>query len=89
MTVAAALSARHRFIVPGSAAAISGGTLYNRALLAACRAETTTDRYINAHLGALRAAAALLATRSRRSRGRVSSVWRAMAALSCAVWAML
>jgi glycosyltransferase involved in cell wall biosynthesis len=37
MTVAAALSAPHRFIVPGSAAAISGGTLYNRALLAACR----------------------------------------------------
>jgi glycosyltransferase involved in cell wall biosynthesis len=37
MTAGAALSARHRFIVPGAAAGISGGNLYNRALLAACR----------------------------------------------------
>lgn len=47
-------------------------------LLAACRAETTTDRYIDAHLGALRAAAALLAATPRGPRGsggRVSSVW--------------
>jgi glycosyltransferase involved in cell wall biosynthesis len=36
MTAGAALSARHRFIVPGAAAGISGGNLYNRALLAAC-----------------------------------------------------
>lgn len=47
-------------------------------LLQACRADTTTDRYILAHLGALRAAAALLATRQRRGR-RLRSVWESLA----------
>lgn len=44
-------------------------------LLESCRADSTTDRYIQAHLGALRAAAALLAVRP-RGRGRaIRTVW--------------
>jgi glycosyltransferase involved in cell wall biosynthesis len=36
MTAALGLSAQHRFVVPGATAGISGGNLYNRALLSAC-----------------------------------------------------
>lgn len=64
-------------------------------LLQACRADTTTDRYVHAHLGALRAAGALLATRPplrgsgrarrgggrlRGSDGRVVGVWESLGA---------
>lgn len=64
-------------------------------LLQACRADTTTDRYVHAHLGALRAAGALLATRPparggsgraqrggrlRGSDGRVVGVWESLRA---------
>lgn len=44
-------------------------------LLQACRAQTTNDRYIAAHLGALRAAAALLSARARRRGAPVSHAW--------------
>jgi hypothetical protein len=45
-------------------------------LLSACHADTVTERYIEAHLAALRAGAALLAARSRPSRGsQLRSVW--------------
>lgn len=49
-------------------------------LLQACRAQTTTDRYIHAQLGAQRAAAALVVSRmarpGRRGRdGKVTGVW--------------
>lgn len=37
MTAAGGLSSRHWFVVPGATARISGGNLYNRALLAACQ----------------------------------------------------
>lgn len=47
-------------------------------LLLACRAESTTDRYIHAHLGALRAAAAVLAARPVRRRGGVGNVWECL-----------
>jgi glycosyltransferase involved in cell wall biosynthesis len=36
MTAASPFSARHRFIVPGAGAGVSGGNLYNREFLAAC-----------------------------------------------------
>lgn len=45
-------------------------------LLAACLTGNVADRYVHAHLGALRAAAALLAARSRPSRRTaLRSVW--------------
>lgn len=48
-------------------------------LLAACRTGSVSERYVEAHLAALRAAAALLAARSRPSRrSRVRSVWEVL-----------
>lgn len=48
-------------------------------LLAACRAGTVSERYVQAHLAALRAAAALLAARSRpTARSRPRSVWEVL-----------
>src|SRR6476469_5898016 len=48
-------------------------------LVAACRAGTVDERYVEAHLAALRAAAALLAARSRPSRrSRLRSVWEVL-----------
>lgn len=56
-------------------------------LLQACRAQTTTDRYIHAHLGAQRAAAALVVSRAdrpcRRGRdGKVAGVWESLGAVA-------
>lgn len=51
------------------------------AIAAACSAETTTERYAQAQLGALRAAAALLAQVAPRTVGsRPRSAWEAVAA---------
>jgi hypothetical protein len=48
-------------------------------LLSACHAESVADRYVEAHLAALRAAAALLAARSRPSRrSQLRSVWEVL-----------
>ena len=48
-------------------------------LLSACHADTVTGRYVEAHLAALRAAAALLAARSRPSRrSQLRSVWEVL-----------
>ena len=48
-------------------------------LLSACRADTVAERYVEAHLAALRAAAALLAARSKPSRGaQLRSVWEVL-----------
>jgi len=48
-------------------------------LLAACHADTVAERYVEAHLAALRAAAALLAARSRPSRtSQLRSVWEVL-----------
>lgn len=52
-------------------------------ILQACHAQTTADRYIHAHLGAQRAAAALIVARSaqacRRGRdGKIAGVWEAL-----------
>src|SRR6476660_10260677 len=48
-------------------------------LLDACRAGTVDERYVEAHLAALRAAAALLAARSRPTRrSRPRSVWEVL-----------
>ncbi|MFN8078762.1 MAG: SAV_6107 family HEPN domain-containing protein [Kineosporiaceae bacterium] len=44
-------------------------------LLQACAARTAGERYVAAHLAALRAAAAVLAVRGRSSRGGPRSVW--------------
>src|SRR5450759_2101477 len=45
-------------------------------LLSACHADTIAERYVEAHLAALRAAAALLAARRRPSRrSQLRSVW--------------
>lgn len=72
----------------------AGRELLDRArasLLAACRTSEVTERYVDAHLGALRAAAALLAARSapatRSSRPR--SVWEILPRLApeLAEWA--
>ena len=52
-------------------------------LAEACRAGSAADRYVAAHLGALRCAAALLATRPRAvGRGRVRTVWAHLADLA-------
>lgn len=48
----------------GVAAALDLLDRARASLLQACRSETTTDRYLAAHLGALRAAAAILAARA-------------------------
>ncbi len=53
-------------------------TLIDRAtagLLQACAARTAGERYVAAHLAALRAGAAVLAVRGRGSRGGPRSVW--------------
>lgn len=50
-------------------------------LLAACHAETTTDRFVQAHLGALRAAAAVVAARP-RARRRLDDVWATLASVA-------
>ena len=48
-------------------------------LLSACHADTVAGRYVEAHLAALRAAAALLAARSRPSRNsQLRSVWETL-----------
>ena len=48
-------------------------------LLSACHADTLAERYVEAHLGALRAAAAVLAARSRPSRrSQLRSVWEVL-----------
>ena len=48
-------------------------------LLSACRADTVAGRYVEAHLAALRAAAALLAARSKPSRrSQLRSVWEVL-----------
>ncbi|HEX7462503.1 MAG TPA: SAV_6107 family HEPN domain-containing protein [Dermatophilaceae bacterium] len=48
-------------------------------LLSACHADTIAERYVEAHLAALRAAAALLAARSRPSRrSQLRSVWEVL-----------
>jgi hypothetical protein len=44
-------------------------------LLHACAARTAAERYVAAHLAALRSAAAVLAVRGHRSRGGPRSVW--------------
>lgn len=56
-------------------------------MLEACRAQTTTDRYIHAQLGAQRAAAALVVSRvarpGRRGRdGKVTGVWESLRAVA-------
>jgi hypothetical protein len=61
--------------VPVPAAAL---TLIDRSttgLLQACAARKAGERYVAAHLAALRAAAAVLAVRGRRGRGGLRSVW--------------
>ena len=48
-------------------------------LLSACHADSVAERYVEAHLAALRAAAALLAARSRPSRrSQLRSVWEVL-----------
>jgi hypothetical protein len=48
-------------------------------LLLACHADTVAERYVEAHLAALRAAAALLAARSKPSRrSQLRSVWEVL-----------
>ena len=52
-------------------------------LLSACRADSVAERYVEAHLAALRAAAALLAARSRPSRrSQLRSVWEVLPQLA-------
>ena len=46
-----------------------------RVLRSAVEADRPADRYAAAHLAALRAAAAVLATRARPARGRRASAW--------------
>jgi hypothetical protein len=60
-------------------------------LLSACRADTIAERYVEAHLAALRAATALLAARSRPSRSaQLRSVWEVLpqVAPELTEWAM-
>lgn len=47
-------------------------------LLVACRTGDAAERYVEAHLSGLRAAAALLAARSAPSRSRPRSVWEVL-----------
>jgi hypothetical protein len=51
-------------------------------LLQACAARTAAERYVAAHLAALRSAAAVLAVRGRRSRGGPRSVWELVPAVA-------
>ena len=57
---------------------------------AACASPRSADRYVAAHLAALRAGAALLAARPAPSRGRPRSVWELLplAAPDLAEWAL-
>ncbi len=57
---------------------IGAMTLLDRSaagLLQACSASTAAERYVGAHLAALRSAAAVLAVRGRTGRGGPRSVW--------------
>ncbi len=64
----------------------AGGELLDRAhlsLQAARQAQTPSDRFVAAHLAALRAAAAVLAVRGRPRRGsRPQSMWRVLPAVA-------
>ncbi len=75
----------------GIAAALDLLDRSRASLLQACRAGTTTDRYVAAHLGALRAAAALLAARpaGMPRGGVIRTVWAYLAELApeLAEWA--
>ncbi len=53
-----------------------------RGLGRAIRADQPTDRYAAAHLAALRAAAAVLATKARPGRTRQASAWELLAKLA-------
>ncbi len=67
-------SSRHRPPVAGTVLELVGRS--RASLLTACCSPSTAERYTAAHLGALRAAAALLAARSApTSRSRPRSVW--------------
>lgn len=64
---------------PVPAAALDLLARARASLLAGCRAADTYERFLAAHLGALRAAAALLAARSTPSRSnRPRSVWEVL-----------
>lgn len=55
----------------------------SRATLAeSARADSATDRYVHAHLGALRAGAALMAARGGVRRGRMATVWESLAVIA-------
>ncbi|WP_212754408.1 SAV_6107 family HEPN domain-containing protein [Nakamurella aerolata] len=60
-----------------------------RGLGQAMRADSAGERYAAAHLAALRAAAALLATRARPGRGRIGNAWDLLARVApdLAEWA--
>lgn len=60
-----------------------------RGLGHAMRADTPGEKYAAAHLAALRAAAALLATRARPGRGRLGNAWELLARVApdLAEWA--
>jgi hypothetical protein len=61
---------------PLSSAALDLLDRSGASMLTACHADTVAERYIEAHLAALRAAAAILAARSRPSRrSQLRSVW--------------
>lgn len=45
-------------------------------LIEACNAQTASERYVEAHLSALRSAAAVLAVRGKPGRGGPCSVWQ-------------
>ncbi len=75
----------------GVAAALDLLDRARASLLQACQAGSTTDRYLAAHLGALRAAAAVLAARPDGGRATLPhrSVWAHLVALApeLAEWA--
>lgn len=79
--------------IPGAPVAATTLELLDRSrasLLEACCSTSAEDRYTAAHLGALRAAAALLATREGPGRrGRPRNVWRLLptVAAELAEWA--
>ena len=62
-----------------------------RGLVEATYAETAAERYVDAHLSALRSAAAILAARAQptKSRTRLRSVWSVLPSIApeCAEWA--
>jgi hypothetical protein len=77
-------SSRATQVVPVSRAPLASTALdlldrSRASLLSACHADTTAGRYVEAHLSALRAAAALLAARSKPSRrSQLRSVWEVL-----------